>query len=119
MIAEDMVVMLSEADGGGYRAAVVVWFLPDGAAWVEPGYIDPMGASSRMFHRIRGSAREAAGAYEVTTADKVVYFWRPYEETREDLKAAFAWYAMQLEQQGKTRQGEAAALQELLAQDLA
>ena len=120
MTAGDMMVYLSDRETGtmGVYPAVVVWELSDGMAWVQPGYLDPFGASSRQFHRLRGETRNWLGSIAVSTPEFDALAVGAGDPP-EDVKQALAWYRQELERLGLDRQEEAERLSRELAEDLA
>jgi len=124
MITTDTVIVIMDKDGGVPREypAVVTWVLPDGLAFVKPGYLDPYGATSPQFHRIRGkvSCVGVLGCVAVVENEALTaYSWPPTENTESSVYKAFASYEEMLAEQGRDRQTEARKLQEALAKDLA
>ena len=51
---EGAVIVITENGRSQFRPAVFVYDIPDGFAWVEPSYADPVGAASPAFHEARG-----------------------------------------------------------------
>jgi hypothetical protein len=101
--------------------AVVVWDLPDGIAWVQPGYLDPEGATTRQFRRVKGEVRRLHDSITVTN-DEIDVLLMPFamsENQRRDLARALAWYRDELQRLGLDREEEAARLHQELADDLA
>ena len=124
MITTDTVVVIMSKDPSQpvlQFPAVVTWVLPDGVAFVKPGYLDPYGAPSPQFHRIRGevSAVGVAGMVAVVkNEDFKAYLWPPSEYTEPSVIEAFRWYQTTLAEQGLDRQAEARELQKSLASSL-
>ena len=101
--------------------AVVTWVLPDGVAFVKPGYLDPYGASSPQFHRIRGDVSgvgRGGGVAVVKNDHMTAHLWPPTPNTDSSVIKAFAWYEETLAKEGRQRQAEAEELQEALAEQL-
>lgn len=101
--------------------AVVVWVLRDGVAWLQPGYLDPWGATSPQFHRIRGDFQPIYGSDDVALVSNhtvTAYLAAPSRDTASDLIKAFAWYDEELARQGRTRKSEAKDFNKALASEL-
>jgi hypothetical protein len=124
MIVGNTVVNLTFKEGRPLHLtypAVVVWLLRDGVAWVQPGYLDPWGATSPQFHRIRGDFQPLYGANDVALIKNdtlTAYLAVPGRDTASDLIEAFAWYDEELARQGRTRGSEARMLNKASARDL-
>lgn len=108
-----------------FRAAVLVFRLDDGVAWVEPGYLTGDGSGSPCFHRVRCTVTDYARGMELTTENGFgLIIDRAQvpdgdELDRPELRADFEAYEQALKEKGLTREGEAKKLTELLAYDLA
>lgn len=119
MTAGDRVVFLydREAQSSGVYPAVVVWRLERGVAWVQPGYLDPLGAAANQFHRINGPVIEA-GESLVVSGDRLEAMISRPDEPPEDVRRALDWYAEELIRRGLDRKAEAARLELVLFESL-
>ncbi len=105
------------------RPAAHVFRLEGGAAWVEPAYLDPNGATMATFHRIDGQVHALANGFTVTAPDGLVATFAPATAANDDpegtCRLALADYTDLLVEQDLTQEGERARLQLELADDLA
>jgi hypothetical protein len=101
--------------------AIVVWLLPNGVAWMQPGYMDPYGAPSPQFHILRGalSLVNEIGTVAVLENDDLTAWLRVADESSDrSVQQAFEWYEQKLAENGMDRQAEALRLSEELAETL-
>lgn len=121
MIAENISVAVYFKGGPNSRLeypGIAAWVLPDGVAWMQPGYMDPYGAPSPQFHLVRGTLKHVGqhGYFAVVENDELKVTLRPEDDlVGRDVRRAFEWYEQQLAQKGLDRQAEALQLQEELA----
>jgi hypothetical protein len=97
--------------------AAFLFDAPDGVAWVEPSYADPIGAASPAFHRRQGQ-RTAPGRFVGNgwTIDLL-----PYDpaEDRDLIGDALDWFAGWLKAEGRTWAQERERVRALVADELA
>lgn len=101
--------------------AVVTWVLPDGVAWMQPGYMDPWGSPSPQFHRVEGtlSCVGQFGYVAVVENESLTLYLRPADELADPFVIkAFDWYETRLAEEGRERGAEALELQAMLAESL-
>jgi hypothetical protein len=121
MIAENISVAVYFKDSPNSRLeypGIAAWVLPDGVAWMQPGYMDPYGAPSPQFHRVRGTLNNVGqhGYFAVVENDELEVTLRPADDlVSRGVRQAFEWYEQQLAKKGLERQAEALQLQEELA----
>lgn len=111
--------------GAQRRPAVAVWRVPDGIAWVEPGYLIGDPGDTPAFHRLACTAEDYANGLVITTPDgQGLVVARDRVAGDEDLDPAelrpvFAAYEAALVERGLTRDEEALRLEGELATELA
>jgi hypothetical protein len=109
----------------GFRPALFVFTTPDGFAWVEPSYLEPIPAPQPAFHRVTGEVVMGAGEVSLDTAENWQFTAAAYEgeilalDRDGSIGAALAWAAQQLADQGATMDEERERLKAELADDLA
>lgn len=93
-----------------YRAAAFVFGDGDGLVWVEPSYLDPMGAATPAMHRAGGAHVQPfgsafnivadGGSWSVTLADYIP------EEDADQIGPQMEFFRLQLEAAGTTWEAE-------------
>lgn len=96
--------------------AAFVFDTPDGLAWVEPSYADPMGAASPAFHRRAGSL-SAPGKLQGVDFEIQVLPYAP-DEDRDLVGDALDWFADWLKTEGRTWAEERERVRALVADQL-
>jgi hypothetical protein len=115
-------VIIIDSDGyAAMRPALFVYPTPDGFAWVEPAYREPV-QSRPAFYRVAGVMAMTAGSFSCQAPDGRSYFVSALEDLDgpgEDLRAACAWAEADIRDAGDTMDGERERLRTLLADELA
>lgn len=104
------------------RPALFVFTTPDGFAWVEPAYLEPV-PSREAFHRVRASLTLSADGFSAAGVDGRDYLVAPLDSLEDgvgaDLRAACDWGRREIEAQGHTLDEERDRVRLLLGDELA
>jgi hypothetical protein len=106
------------ARGVGAAGAVFAWVLPDGIAWIESGYADPMGAPMPCAHKIAGMVWRSINGLSVQGPEycaTVTPAATSEIAVDQEIVEAFAEFDAWLRDQGTTWEEEAARLEETQA----
>lgn len=104
------------------RPGLFVFTTPDGFAWVEPSYLEPV-PSREAFYRVRGALTMTSSGFTVEAADGRTYIVGPIDDLEDgvgaDLREVCAWAARELEAQGRDLDEERDRVRLLLGDELA
>lgn len=116
------VIAVIQAGEAIMRPALFVFSTPDGFAWVEPCYLEPV-PSREAFHRVRGTLALSSSGFSVEGADGRSYAVSPVDELEDgvgaDLREVLDWAAREVGMQGHTMDEERDRVRQLLGDELA
>lgn len=104
------------------RPALFVYTTPDGFAWVEPAYLEPV-PSREAFHRVRARLTMLPGGFSAEGEDGRGYVVAPLDSLEDgagaDLVAVCAWAEEEIRRAGRTLDEERDRVRLLLGDELA
>jgi hypothetical protein len=111
------VVQINQGGETGFRPALFVFALPGGgAAWVEPSYLDEIGAASPAFHAVAGPVEDVTpGGSPIAFFDLGGASWSATvypadDDDPADVLEALRWALAELQRRGTTWEAERARI---------
>lgn len=103
------------------RPGLFVFTTPDGFAWVEPSYLEPV-PSREAFHRVRGALTMNSSGFSVEAVDGRTYIVGPIADLEDDvgadLRQVCEWASREIEAQDRTLDAERDRVRQLLGDEL-